>query len=179
MRLEKDASARTGRCEARPSGMPPGRRRRERGGGPSRRWRPSRPRGTTRTRHGKMPSGQGTPRNFTPPRRLLPGATSQPGKVRSKQLLQELEREKVALLTRLQAQRVALMIQLKHLDEEQQRVLEEFAKQAASVAGKAESGSVLPRPDRLDQILERLERIEGRFQRLEKQQPTAPRQGQR
>jgi colicin import membrane protein len=101
------------------------------------------------------------------------------GKGRSKQLLQELEREKAALLTRLQAQRVALMTQLKHLDEEQQRVLEEFAKQAASVSGKAEPGSALPHPDRLDQILERLERIEGRLRRLEKQQPTAPKEGQR
>jgi hypothetical protein len=103
---------------------------------------------------------------------------SQEGKVESRPFPPELERMKAELLSRLQAQREALMTQLHRLDEEQQRMLEELARKAASMRGKPEPQGAAPHSGPVEQILQRLERMETRLDRLEKLQATAPRQGQ-
>jgi len=89
----------------------------------------------------------------------------------------DFDRAKARKLKEFDLKREELMAQLKHLDEEQQRMLarlEEKVKDFRRLKAFGEPAGGPPHPGMLDQILERLQRMEMRLDRLERGQPDAP-----
>ena len=93
---------------------------------------------------------------------------------RSTNMNSELEQARARLLKEFEARREALIAELKNLEENQRRVLADLERKAAIVRQNSprqtEAAGAPPSAGKLDQILDRLERIELRLERLERNQ---------
>jgi hypothetical protein len=87
--------------------------------------------------------------------------------------LADLEREKAKVMDQFALRRAELQKQQNILDEEQQQVLAAL-EQKAKALRQAGAGHPPAERDKLDQVLERLERIEKRLDQLEKSKANPP-----
>lgn len=86
----------------------------------------------------------------------------------------DLEPTREKIKRRFDQQREDLMVQLKHLDEEQRRVLADLGRRAQVLRESGKRQGEPGKSKKLDQILEQLQRIEMRLEQLERNPRRAP-----